>query len=816
MDIYLKLLGIGIIPVILSMTFYLLLQTTKFSGVRPWIQQTVIGVAFGIIAIYGTVYGVDIGGATANARDAAPLCAGLFFGGPAGIIAGTIGAVYRWLAAEVYGIGVYTKVACSVSTFFAGIYAALIREFVFDKRRPKWYTAFLIGVVIEAFHLLMVFITHIDDSARAIEVVKICTLPMILVNAFAVGLTALVLSSLNLIRMHRAGEHYTKEKPTISERIQFVLLVIVIVSFLATSSLAYVLQTNQTNTAVTTLLKTNIQDTVDEISDITDSRLIDIVKNVAKEYNDGILYSPDDTAKWYGVTEVDIINSDGIITDSTNPAFVGFDMKSGEQSREFMVLANSEGTMAQDYMPISADESIKRKYAGASTDDGGFVQVGIGEEDFYNKVADNIQTVSRNRHIGNTGTLIIVDSKNRIMSCSDESLLDKNLMTTGLWIWDEYSPLKTYQGQAFGEDVYFMFQNEDGYSVIGIYPVKEAMTSRDINIYLNSFCQILVFAFLFAAVYFGIHTVVVKRVNRINDSLEKITGGDLNEIVNVDDTQELATLSREINTTVDRLKAYIAEAAARIDQELEFAKHIQCSALPSDFPAFPDISEFDIFASMDAAREVGGDFYDFYMPKEHKLAFIVADVSGKGIPAAMFMMQAKTMINGFTSAGLPVNQAFSMSNTKLCEENEAEMFVTAWQGILDITNGHIEFANAGHNPPLVYRKDEGWSYLKSKVGFVLAGMDGIQYKLQTMDLNPGDKLFLYTDGIVEAQNVEQELYGEERLITYLNAHTDDDPETTIKGVRANVDEFVGRADQFDDMTMLMVSFNGPGTTIAQS
>lgn len=796
------------VPIIMSVGFYLLQEATSFSKIKPWIQQVIIGAVFGIAAIYGTAFGVDVGGAAANARDAAPLCAGLFFGGPAGIIAGTIGAIYRWIA-SYFGVGVYTRVACTVSTFIAGIYAALLRKFVFEKKNPGWYTAFLVGVIIEVFHLLMVFLTHAGDATQALEVIKICTLPMILVNAAALAIASALLHFLRKILVLKQGEHLKEEKPTISDRIQLVLLLIVVVAFVATSGVSYVIQTNQTLVNANKLLTTNINDTAQEVSDTLDRGMADTASEIAREYENGTMGSLEETAKWYRLTEVNIVDKNGIITESTNSSFVGFDMKSGEQSLEFMPLAtNEDGVLVQDFMPIAKDQSIKRKYAGAGIKGGGFIQIGVDDTIFHEQIGGSLTSIANNRHIGNTGYILVANTKNRIISSPDTSLLGKNLMATGLWIWDDFAEMKRYQVETDAGEVFLMFQDMEGYSIIGVYPVKEAMTSRDFNVYMNSFTQVLVFAFLFSAAFFAINSVVVKKLKEVNNGLEKITDGDLNEVIDVRTTEEFNTLSNEINTTVDRLKEYIAEAAARIDAELEFAKNIQCSSLPSDFPAFPEKTQFDIYATMDAAKEVGGDFYDFYLPEENKLAFLIADVSGKGIPAAMFMMQAKTMINGFTSAGLSVDKAFTMSNSKLCENNEAEMFVTAWQGVLDITTGHVEFANAGHNPPVLYRKGEGWTYLKSRAGFVLAGMDGVQYKKQELELKPGDKIYLYTDGVVEAQNIAEELYGEDRLLNYLNAHPDDGPEEVLRGVRKDVDAFVGEADQFDDMTMLMIEFKG--------
>lgn len=280
--------------------------------------------------------------------------------------------------------------------------------------------------------------------------------------------------------------------------------------------------------------------------------------------------------------------------------------------------------------------------------------------------------------------------------------------------------------------------------------------------------------------------------------------------VDVRSNEEFASLSDDINTTVDTLKCYIDEAAARIDKEQEFARKIQHAALPSVFPPYPKREDFSIYASMDAAKEVGGDFYDFYMLGEDKLAFLVADVSGKGIPAAMFMMTAKTLIKGFAETGLEVNEVFTQSNAKLCEGNEADMFVTAWMGILDLKTGVLSYANAGHNPPALRSRDGDYAFVRSRPNLILAGMDGVQYRKHELQLRPGDELYLYTDGVTEAQNLSNELFGEQRLLSSLNEAKGMSVEEICKKVKADVDIFAGAADQFDDITMLSIKWNGIG------
>ena len=209
---------------------------------------------------------------------------------------------------------------------------------------------------------------------------------------------------------------------------------------------------------------------------------------------------------------------------------------------------------------------------------------------------------------------------------------------------------------------------------------------------------------------------------------------------------------------------------------------------------------------MIAAMVVGGDFYYFYELSDTTVAFLAADGSGKGIPAAMFMMTAKTIIKDLAESGMAVNDIFTKANEKLCENNESGMFVTAWMGILDLTTGNMQFANAGHNPPLLKRADGSFEYLKTRAGFVLAGMEGVCYRVGELTLSPGDRLFLYTDGVPEATNVENKLYGEDRLLTFMNQSASMEATKLLPALKANIDKFVGEAPQFDDITMLMFDY----------
>ena len=241
-----------------------------------------------------------------------------------------------------------------------------------------------------------------------------------------------------------------------------------------------------------------------------------------------------------------------------------------------------------------------------------------------------------------------------------------------------------------------------------------------------------------------------------------------------------------------------------MEEELEFARAIQASALPTNFK-FPR-TEFDIFASMDPAKEVGGDFYDFFFIDMNKLALVIADVSGKGVPAALFMMRSKTAIKGLAETGKSPSDIFEKANDTLCEGNDADMFVTAWIGIIDLTTGKMQCANAGHEYPAIKHKDGEWELLKDKHGLALAAMEGMPFAEYEVQLEEGDKIFVYTDGVPEAINEAEEQFGTDEMLRALNAAKTINMADTLPFIRKRVAGFVGEADQFDDITMLGFEF----------
>ena len=246
-----------------------------------------------------------------------------------------------------------------------------------------------------------------------------------------------------------------------------------------------------------------------------------------------------------------------------------------------------------------------------------------------------------------------------------------------------------------------------------------------------------------------------------------------------------------------------------IVRELSMAREIQKNALPHTFPPFPERKEIDLFASMDPARDVGGDFYDFFFIDEDHLCLLIADVSGKGIPAALFMMVAKRILEDSARLEHSVSKILEKTNDSLCDSNQAQMFVTVWLGILEISTGRLTAANAGHEYPALQKKGGYFGLYKDKHGFVISGMRGVHYREYSIQMEPGDKLFVYTDGVPEATAGNGKMFGVDRMAAALNTCKDGSPEEILRTVRSTVDAFVGDAEQFDDLTMMCLEYRGP-------
>lgn len=674
---------LSLVPALFSFGFSLLLEKTSFSKLNYWLKQIIIGIVFGGLAILFTEFGYKLNGSTLNIRDSAIVTAGLFFGGPAGIIAGAIGGLYRCLCIY-WGGSKFALLACSLSPIMAGLISAGAKKFMFHNKTPDPLFAIIIGAGVEVLHMLLILLSNMSDISYAMSFVMDASLLMIGCNALAVLLSNFAIAGKSIF--------IKREKPSLLIQSVATTLIICIVLLMAvTGTATYFVNTRLAENEAQNLIKIDLQDI---------SRTIE---------NKGIT----DDLSTYRIGQ-----SGGLIILDSNENFV---------------LAGKNGSDCK---------------------------VSIEDIDF-----------------------------------------DKDR--------DQYKLYQTkFSGDVFnGEIQYCEYATMNDYYVIGYMSRNEADLASDTTLYMILFSEIIIYMTMFCFIYQIVERKITKKLDRVNDGLHQITQGNLDTFIDVRDSKEFSYLSTDINRTVGALKDLINEAETRNQRELELARQIQMSSVPIVYPLFQDRRDLDIFASMDMAKEVGGDFYDFYFIDNSHLAFLIADVSGKGIPAAMFMMTARTLIKGLSNLGKSVNQIMTQANKELCSSNDADMFLTMWMGILNLETGELEYANAGHNPPLICKNKGMFEYIQEKPNFIMAGMKSTSYSKHEMKLNPGDTIYLYTDGVTEAENPDLELYGQTRLKEILQKNSDKKAKQICEIVKDDVSKFVQDATQSDDMTMLALHIN---------
>ncbi len=354
--------------------------------------------------------------------------------------------------------------------------------------------------------------------------------------------------------------------------------------------------------------------------------------------------------------------------------------------------------------------------------------------------------------------------------------------------------------------------------IVAILGVEKAMTRLENarNTYVKDvLLGVLVAVFLFLLAYSAfLYREILTPILAVTDEAKRFaeTNTPSDKLSAIQKKDEIGVLAKAVNKMETDIMAYIENLTAvtaekeRIGAELSIATQIQADMLPSIFPAFPDRPEFDIYATMNPAKEVGGDFYDFFMVDERHLAIVMADVSGKGVPAALFMVIGKTLIKDHTQPGRDLGEVFTEVNDLLYESNSEGLFITAFEGVLDLVSGEFTFVNAGHEIPFICKKGGSFEPYKIRAGFVLAGMEGIRYQCGSMQLSPGDRLFQYTDGVTEATDKDSRLYGMERLKETLAEYASLPPQGLLVKVKEELDGFVGDAPQFDDITMLCLEY----------
>ena len=326
-----------------------------------------------------------------------------------------------------------------------------------------------------------------------------------------------------------------------------------------------------------------------------------------------------------------------------------------------------------------------------------------------------------------------------------------------------------------------------------------------------------IIAVAFAAVFFKrqvVEPVKIASDEAIRFARENTKGKPIGKISKYEEIARLATSIDTMETDMVNYMEHLTTLTAdkqRIRTELSLATQIQATMMPHIYPAFPDRTEFDIYALMHPAKEVGGDFYDFFLIDEDHLCMVMADVSGKGIPAALFMMASKIILQSCAMLGQSAAEILTKTNEAICSNNQAGMFITVWLGILEISSGKLTAANAGHEYPVIKRADGAFEVMKDKHGLVIGALEGVRYREYELQFEPGMKLFLYTDGVPEASDAENRMFGLPRMLSALNADKDAGPEKLLNHVLDAMGDFVKDAEQFDDTTMLCLEYRGKET-----
>lgn len=411
--------------------------------------------------------------------------------------------------------------------------------------------------------------------------------------------------------------------------------------------------------------------------------------------------------------------------------------------------------------------------------------------------------------IKNSFALIGSKEDDYIIATSDPYLNNDNLIGHSLsevpWYADNLYGITyiTYHNVKY---IPFYKTLRNGMVFVICIPKTEIFRGID-NYYKQMLIVLLLIGFIIPALlYLSMNRYIINPIAKLTDIAHKISNGeDVN--IKIENPEEFARLASTYDKMTKDIKS-ITQERAKINSELSIAKSIQASSLPNVFPPFPDKNEFDIFASMEPAKEVGGDFYDFYFISDTKFMFLIADVSGKGVPAALFMMTAKTLINNLSQINASPKRLIEDINNKISKTNKEGLFITMLAGIADIKTGELNIINCGHNLPLIKRQNGNYEYLKLNSNIPLGVFENMEFEIYNTVLNAGDIIFTYTDGVTEATNLNNEIYGEQRLVEFLNTVKESAPIEISKKVKHSIQEYTDSAPQSDDITMLIFKYNG--------
>ena len=433
--------------------------------------------------------------------------------------------------------------------------------------------------------------------------------------------------------------------------------------------------------------------------------------------------------------------------------------------------------------------------------------VGLSTVDW--EISSIIKSVSKMKPTPNSFALFADKDNDCIIASNDPYLDNANLMGKSLstipWYNDNLKVI-TYFDYQNKKYIPYVKTLDNGMILIVVVPKHELFRVLYKHVFILFAGLMFICLIIALLLYVGLIRYIKTPIEKLTELANRVGQGELNTKIIIEKPEEFANLAKTFNKMATDIKS-ITKERERIESELALAKAIQLSSLPNVFPPFPDNNEFEIYAGMEPAKEVGGDFYDFYFTDENHFMFLIADVSGKGVPAALFMMTAKTLINYVAQADYEPEQMIEIINKKICSNNKQGFFITLFAGIVDVNTGELTCINCGHNPPMIKKSNEPFRYEHLDSNIVLGAFDDARYNVSKTVLDKGDIIILYTDGITEAIDENGEFFGEERLLQTANSVEYSSVKELQLNIKQQVKEFTKGMAQSDDMTMLVFKFN---------
>ncbi|MBP3557024.1 MAG: SpoIIE family protein phosphatase [Thermoguttaceae bacterium] len=523
----------------------------------------------------------------------------------------------------------------------------------------------------------------------------------------------------------------------------------------------------------------------------------------------------EELARFLNLDEIDVVDENGICVASWPPETRGFDYSQMPETADFLrVLDDPTLEISQPLRPSATDAEQMFQYSAVARRDApGLVEVGLlSARAEQARALANLARFIGSFRLGKNGRLFVFQNgvllRDETASVDGAKTPDADFLAADV---DAFPLDAIFDAKVDGASCFALARKSGDCVFVGALPKNEIFAQRRSTLVLIFVANALLFFGLFAVVSLLTRRLVVDGVLAINRSLAKIVDGDLGERVDVATTREFLELSNGLNATVDALQGAIDEVKRRVEKELELARRIQTAALPSVFPPFPERREFDIYAENRPMTSVGGDMFDYFFVDENRLFFYVADVSGHGVPAALFMMKTTALVKNLALSGLPLPQVVAQTNRYLAENNDAT-FVTAFFCLVDVATGRLEYVDAGHNPPFLREPNGRFREIAPQICLLLGVVDDAEFESATLDLAPGAALVLFTDGVTEAASASSEQFGVERALAAAEkaaATPDASAAKIVDALFAAVENFADGAERSDDVTALAFRYDGP-------